>query len=95
MHTIVAEEIAMEHRLGMTCDPTRGFVKVPCIEQDTMGAIKAITAFQLAMRSRPDFAKVSIDKVIAIMWNPAFDMHSKYKETADGVLAIQLTFKYE
>lgn len=87
---LMAAEIAMEHHLGMTCDPIGGLVQVPCIERNTMGAIKAITASQLAMQSSPDFAKVSLDKVIATMWNTALDMHSKYKETADGGLAIQL-----
>ena len=87
---LMAAEIAMEHHLGMTCDPIGGLVQVPCIERNTMGAIKAITASQLAMQSSPDFAKVSLDKVIATMWNTALDMNSKYKETADGGLALHL-----
>ena len=87
---MMAAEIAMEHHLGMTCDPIGGLVQVPCIERNTMGAIKAITASQLALQSSPDYAKVSLDKVIATMWNTALDMNSKYKETADGGLAIQL-----
>jgi L-serine dehydratase len=87
---LMAAEIAMEHHLGMTCDPIGGLVQVPCIERNTMGAIKAITASQLALQSSPDYAKVSLDKVIATMWNTALDMNSKYKETADGGLAIQL-----
>ncbi|HEY0067885.1 MAG TPA: L-serine ammonia-lyase, partial [Flavisolibacter sp.] len=58
---LMAAEIAMEHHLGMTCDPIAGLVQVPCIERNTMGAIKAITASQLALRSSPDFAKVSLD----------------------------------
>jgi len=61
---IMAAEIAMEHHLGLTCDPIGGLVQVPCIERNTMGAIKAITACQLALQSTPDFAKVSLDKVI-------------------------------
>jgi L-serine dehydratase len=87
---MMAAEIAMEHHLGMTCDPIGGLVQIPCIERNTMGAIKAITASQLALQSSPDFAKVSLDKVIATMWNTALDMNSKYKETADGGLAVQL-----
>jgi L-serine dehydratase len=55
-----------------------------------MGAIKAITASQLALQSSPDFAKVSLDKVIKTMWNTALDMNSKYKETSDGGLAIHI-----
>ena len=87
---LMAAEIAMEHHLGMTCDPIGGLVQVPCIERNTMGAIKAITASQLALQSSPDYAKVSLDKVIATMWNTALDMNSKYKETSDGGLAVQL-----
>lgn len=87
---MMAAEIAMEHHLGMTCDPIGGLVQIPCIERNTMGAIKAITASQLALQSTPDFAKVSLDKVIATMWNTALDMNSKYKETSDGGLAVQL-----
>lgn len=87
---LMAAEIAMEHHLGMTCDPIKGLVQVPCIERNTMGAIKAITACQLALQSAPDFAKVSLDNVIATMWNTAMDMNSKYKETADGGLAVNV-----
>ena len=85
-----AAEIAMEHHLGMTCDPIGGLVQVPCIERNTMGAIKAITASQLAMQSSPDYAKVSLDGVIKTMWDTALDMNSKYKETADGGLAVNV-----
>ena len=88
--SLMAAEIAMEHHLGMTCDPIRGLVQIPCIERNTMGAIKAITACQLALQSAPDFAKVSLDNVIATMWNTAQDMNSKYKETADGGLAVNV-----
>ncbi len=87
---LMAAEIAMEHHLGLTCDPIGGLVQIPCIERNTMGAIKAITASQLALQSTPDFALVSLDKVIATMWSTALDMNSKYKETADGGLAIQI-----
>ena len=89
--TLMAAEIAMEHHLGLTCDPVGGLVQIPCIERNTMGAIKAITAAQLALQSKPDFALVSLDKVIQTMWNTALDMNAKYKETADGGLATQIS----
>jgi L-serine dehydratase len=87
---LMAAEIAMEHHLGLTCDPIGGLVQVPCIERNTMGAIKAITASQLALQSMPDFAKVSLDAVIRTMWDTALDMNSKYKETSDGGLAVHI-----
>jgi len=87
---LMAAEIAMEHHLGMTCDPIGGLVQVPCIERNTMGAIKAITASQLAMQSSPDYAKVSLDGVIRTMWQTALDMNHKYKETSDGGLAVNV-----
>lgn len=87
---LMAAEIAMEHHLGLTCDPIGGLVQIPCIERNTMGAIKAITASQLALQSSPDYAIVSLDKVIRTMWQTALDMNSKYKETADGGLAINV-----
>jgi L-serine dehydratase len=87
---LMAAEIAMEHHLGMTCDPIAGLVQVPCIERNTMGAIKAITASQLALQSSPDYAKVSLDVVIETMWETALDMNSKYKETAEGGLAVNI-----
>jgi L-serine dehydratase len=87
---MMAAEIAMEHHLGLTCDPIGGLVQIPCIERNTMGAIKAITASQLALQSSPDFAKVSLDAVIKTMWDTAKDMHNKYKETADGGLAVNV-----
>jgi L-serine dehydratase len=85
-----AAEIAMEHHLGMTCDPIGGLVQIPCIERNTMGAIKAITAAQLALQGDADLMKVSLDAVIKTMWETAMDMSSKYKETADGGLAINI-----
>ncbi|MBL0309450.1 MAG: L-serine ammonia-lyase [Bacteroidetes bacterium] len=85
-----AAEIAMEHHLGMTCDPIGGLVQIPCIERNTMGAIKAITASQLAMQSDAEEMIVSLGTVIKTMWETALDMSSKYKETADGGLAINI-----
>jgi len=87
---LMAAEIAMEHHLGLTCDPIGGLVQVPCIERNTMGAIKAITASQLALQGAPDYAKVSLDKVIKTMWNTALDMNSKYKETSEAGLAVHI-----
>ena len=87
---LMAAEIAMEHHLGLTCDPIAGLVQVPCIERNTMGAIKAITASQLALQTNPDKAKVSLDAVVKTMWQTALDMNSKYKETCDGGLAINI-----
>jgi len=87
---MMAAEIAMEHHLGLTCDPIAGLVQVPCIERNTMGAIKAITASQLALQSTPDFAKVSLDGVIKTMWDTAKDMNTKYKETSEGGLAVNV-----
>lgn len=88
--SLMAAEIAMEHHLGLTCDPIAGLVQVPCIERNTMGAIKAITASQLALQSTPDFAKVSLDAVVKTMWDTAVDMNHKYKETSEGGLAVNI-----
>lgn len=87
---LMAAEIAMEHHLGLTCDPINGLVQIPCIERNTMGAIKAITASQLALQGQPDFAKVSLDKVVKTMWETALDMNSKYKETSEAGLAVNV-----
>ncbi len=87
---LMAAEIAMEHHLGLTCDPIGGLVQIPCIERNSMGAVKAITAAQLALQGNPHHAKVSLDHVIKTMWETALDMNSKYKETADGGLALQI-----
>ncbi len=86
----MAAEIAMEHHLGMTCDPIGGLVQIPCIERNAMGAIKAITAAQLALQGTPFNAKVSLDVVVATMWETALDMNSKYKETSEGGLAVSI-----
>ncbi len=84
----VAAEIAMEHHLGMTCDPIGGLVQVPCIERNAMGAIKAINACELALDTDPNHVKVPLDKVVNTMWETAKDMNTKYKETSEGGLAI-------
>lgn len=85
---LMAAEIAMEHHLGLTCDPIGGLVQIPCIERNSMGAIKAINAAELALGADPASAKVPFDKVVQTMWETAKDMHSKYKETSTGGLAI-------
>jgi len=84
-----AAEIGMEHNLGLTCDPVGGLVQVPCIERNSMGAIKAINAARLALRGSGEH-KVSLDKVIKTMWDTGNDMKSKYKETARGGLAVNI-----
>ncbi len=85
---LMAAEIAMEHHLGLTCDPIGGLVQIPCIERNSMGAIKAINAAELALGSDPSEAKVPLDKVVQTMWETAKDMNSKYKETSEGGLAV-------
>lgn len=87
---LMAAEIAMEHHLGLTCDPIGGLVQIPCIERNAMGAMKAITASNLALTGDPGTALIDIDTVIKTMWETAQDMNHKYKETAEGGLAINL-----
>ena len=89
---LVAAEIAMEHHLGLTCDPIGGLVQIPCIERNAMGAIKAINAAEMALDTNPKDVKVPLDKVIDTMWETAKDMHKKYKETSEGGLAINVCF---
>ena len=86
-----AAEIAMEHFLGMTCDPLNGLVQVPCIERNSMGAIKAINAARMAMMSDGRHL-VSLDQVIETMRQTGIDMQSKYKETSLGGLAVNVVF---
>jgi L-serine dehydratase len=88
--SLMAAEIAMEHHLGLTCDPVGGLVQVPCIERNSMGAVKAITAANIALESDPDKAKVSLDAVVKTMWETAQDMNTKYKETSLGGLASNI-----
>lgn len=83
-----AAEIAMEHHLGLTCDPIKGLVQIPCIERNSMGAIKAITAANIAIESDPSKARVSLDEVIQTMWETAQSMNDRFKETSEGGLAI-------
>jgi len=90
---LMAAEIAMEHHLGLTCDPVGGLVQIPCIERNAIGAMKAIAASNLALHSDPDSAKVTLDDVIKTMWHTAQDMNEKYRETAEGGLAINIASK--
>ena len=82
-----AAEIAMEHHLGMTCDPIGGLVQVPCIERNAFGAVKAINAASLALRGDGEHI-VSLDQVIETMMRTGRDMSTKYKETSQGGLAV-------
>ena len=84
-----AAEIAMEHNLGLTCDPVNGLVQIPCIERNAMGAIKAINACRLALNGSGTH-KVSLDQVIKTMWETGKDMNSIYKETSRGGLAVNV-----
>ena len=86
--SLVAAEIAMEHHLGLTCDPIGGLVQIPCIVRNAMGAIKAINAAEMALETDPKEVKVPLDKVIDTMWETAKDMNKNYKETSEGGLAI-------
>jgi L-serine dehydratase len=84
-----AAEIGMEHNLGLTCDPIGGLVQIPCIERNTMGAIKAINAARLALRGDGSH-KVPLDRVIETMRQTGLDMQDKYKETSQGGLAVNV-----
>lgn len=84
-----AAEIAMEHNLGMTCDPIAGLVQIPCIERNAFGAVKAVNAARMAMRDTPGHV-VSLDQVIRTMYQTGLDMQSKYKETSLAGLAVNV-----
>lgn len=84
-----AAEIGMEHNLGLTCDPVGGLVQIPCIERNAIGAVKAANAARLALHSAEQ-ARVSLDQVIETMRQTGMDMSSKYKETSQGGLAVNV-----
>jgi L-serine dehydratase len=84
-----AAEIAMEHNLGMTCDPIGGLVQIPCIERNAIGAVKAVHACRIAM-SETEEHKVSLDQVIKTMYQTGLDMQSRYKETSQAGLALNI-----
>ena len=85
----MAAEIAMEHHLGLTCDPLAGQVQVPCIERNAISAVKAVNASRMALR-RTSEPRVCLDKVIETMYETGKDMNSKYRETSTGGLAIKV-----
>ena len=84
-----AAEIGMEHNLGLTCDPVGGLVQIPCIERNAIGAVKAANAARLALHGT-GIGKVSLDQVIETMRQTGLDMSSKYKETSQGGLAVNV-----
>ena len=84
-----AAEIAMEHNLGLTCDPVGGLVQIPCIERNALASVKAISAARIALRGDGTHF-VSLDKVIKTMRETGADMKIKYKETARGGLAVNV-----
>lgn len=86
-----AAEIGIEHHLGMTCDPIGGYVQIPCIERNAMGATKAYNAYLLAMTIDPGMQKISFDSVIKVMRATGRDMSKKYKETSEAGLALSVT----
>jgi len=85
-----AAESALEHHLGMTCDPVAGYVQVPCIERCAYGAVKAWTAFSIASEEIPEQRRVDLDTTIAAMAQTAKEMNAKYKETSEGGLAVSV-----
>jgi L-serine dehydratase len=86
-----AAESALEHHLGMTCDPVAGFVQIPCIERCAFGAVKAWTAFAIASNEIEARHRVDFDATVAAMAQTAKDMNSKYKETSEAGLAVSVT----
>ncbi|MBO0935714.1 L-serine ammonia-lyase [Fibrella sp. HMF5335] len=86
-----AAEIGIEHHLGMTCDPIGGYVQIPCIERNAMGAVKAYNAYLLASSGSPGMQKISLDAVIKVMKATGRDMSTKYKETSEAGLALSAT----
>ena len=84
-----AAEIAMEHNLGLTCDPVKGLVQIPCIERNAMAAIKAVNASRLAYRGSGEH-KVSLDSIIKTMYETGLSLQSAYKETSLGGLATNV-----
>lgn len=89
MQVCIAAEIAMEHNLGLTCDPVGGQVQVPCIERNAIASVKAINAARMALR-RTTNPRVTLDKVIETMYETGKDMNAKYRETSQGGLAVKI-----
>ncbi|WP_272700721.1 L-serine ammonia-lyase [Desulfovibrio sp. Fe33] len=86
-----AAEIALEHHLGLTCDPVGGYVQIPCIERNAMGAVKAFNAYLIASTLDESYQKVDLDKAIRAMAQTGRDMSAKYKETSEAGLALSFT----
>jgi L-serine dehydratase len=86
-----AAEGALEHHLGMTCDPVAGYVQIPCIERCAFGAVKSWTGFLIASNEIPANRRVDLDSTITAMALTAKEMNSKYKETSEGGLAVSVT----
>jgi L-serine dehydratase len=86
-----AAESALEHHLGMTCDPVAGYVQIPCIERCAYGAVKAWTGFLIASNEIPSNRRVDFDTTVEAMALTAKEMNSKYKETSEGGLAVSVT----
>jgi len=87
-----AAEIALEHQLGLTCDPIGGYVQIPCIERNAVGAVEAYNAYLLASCSDPEKQKIPFDHVVRVMLKTGMDMATKYKETSEGGLAVSEVF---
>jgi L-serine dehydratase len=87
----IAAEIAIEHHLGMTCDPVGGYVQIPCIERNAVGGVKAYNAWLLASSGVNDTQIISLDRVIRVVKETGKDMSKKYKETSEGGLALSMT----
>ncbi|HIC1043743.1 TPA: L-serine ammonia-lyase, iron-sulfur-dependent, subunit alpha, partial [Escherichia coli] len=85
-----AAEIAMEHNLGLTCDPVAGQVQVPCIERNAIAAVQAVNSARMALRRVSD-PRICLDKVIETMYETGKDINSKYRETSQGGLAIKVS----
>ncbi|MDK7224233.1 L-serine ammonia-lyase, iron-sulfur-dependent, subunit alpha, partial [Proteus mirabilis] len=86
----IAAEIAMEHNLGLTCDPVAGQVQVPCIERNAIAAVQAVNSARMALRRVSD-PRICLDKVIETMYETGKDINSKYRETSQGGLAIKVS----
>jgi L-serine dehydratase len=87
-----AAEVSMEHQLGLTCDPIKGLVQIPCIERGAVSAMKAINAMTLA-NFLSDSGKLSFDQVVDTMYKTGKDMNSRYRETSEGGLADLFVFR--
>lgn len=85
-----AAEIALEHHLGLTCDPVGGYVQIPCIERNAMGVVKAYNAYLMATLGNPSAQVIDLDKTIWVMNQTGRDMNAKYKETSLGGLAVRM-----